>query len=205
MIKSLANGLIAFFAIIIGVYPVIYFLVDRKFGLLSSKTDELLANPIWNIAFYTHIIFGGIALLIGWTQFSKKLRNTNLTLHRTIGKIYVSCVLLSGTAGLYIAFFATAGIIASTGFIGLAVVWLSTTWLAYRNIKRRNIDQHEVMMIFSYAACFAAVTLRIWLPMLTAYFGDFDTGYRIVAWLCWVPNMVVAALIVRNKLLRRPQ
>jgi len=54
-------------------------------------------------------------------------------------------------------------------------------------------------MIFSYAACFAAVTLRVWLPLLTIAMGEFNSAYRIVAWLCWVPNLIVAFLIVRNK------
>lgn len=54
-------------------------------------------------------------------------------------------------------------------------------------------------MIYSYAACFAAVTLRIWLPLLTAAFlGDFIKAYTIVAWLCWVPNIIVAYFIVRR-------
>ncbi|MFC5623379.1 DUF2306 domain-containing protein [Algoriphagus winogradskyi] len=32
--------------------------------------------------------------------------------------------------------------------------------------KKLDVDSHENWMIFSYAACFAAVTLRIWLPIL---------------------------------------
>jgi hypothetical protein len=54
------------------------------------------------------------------------------------------------------------------------------------------------MMIYSYAACFAAVTLRLWLPLLVIGFGDFIKAYTVVAWLCWVPNILVAYLIVRK-------
>jgi hypothetical protein len=54
-------------------------------------------------------------------------------------------------------------------------------------------------MIYSYAACFAAVTLRVWLPFLTLIFGEFVLAYKIVAWLCWVPNMIFAHLWVRKK------
>ena len=54
------------------------------------------------------------------------------------------------------------------------------------------------MMIYSYAACFAAVTLRIWLHLLTALFGGFITAYTIVAWLSWVPNLIVANQIARR-------
>jgi len=63
MIKKILWILAIVLAISIGLYPSIYFFMDRKFGLLSSKSEELLANVIWNSAFYTHIILGGIALI----------------------------------------------------------------------------------------------------------------------------------------------
>ena len=85
MTRKILWVLIVVFAIIIGLYPGIYFLVERTFGLLGSKTTELLTNPFWNTAFYTHITLGGLALLIGWTQFNTNFRNRNLVLHRRIG------------------------------------------------------------------------------------------------------------------------
>lgn len=186
-------------AILIGLYPAIYFLVDREFGLLGNKTAELLTNTSWNIAFYIHIILGGVALLTGWTQFSSKLRAKNLALHRQMGKVYVISVILSSLAGIYIGFFATGGIVASTGFICLGIVWFSVTVKAYLDIRKGRVSQHQKMMTYSYAACFAAVTLRIWLPLLTIMLsGNFITAYIIVAWLCWVPNLIVANLITRR-------
>ena len=185
-------------AVAVGLYPVIYFLIDRRFGLLSSKSNGLLANISWNIAFYTHIILGGIALLIGWTQFSLKMRTRNLTLHRRTGKVYVILVMLSSIAGIYIAFFATGGIVSSLGFICLGLIWLGTTTMAYIHIRNGKIIQHQKMMVYSYAACFSAVTLRIWLPLLIMLLGNFTSAYLIVAWLCWVPNMFVAYLITKR-------
>lgn len=198
MMKKTLKILFAVFAILVGLYPVIYFLIDRKFGLLKSKSEALLTNVFWNTGFYTHIILGGLALLIGWTQFSKKIRVTKLSLHRQIGKIYVIAALLSALAGLYISIFATGGIISSIGFFSLGVIWFYTTLSAFIHVKNRRIDQHQQMMIYSYAACFAAVTLRIWLPLLTMLFNDFNTGYKIVSYLCWVPNLIVAYFIVKR-------
>jgi len=183
----------------IGLYPIIYFLIDRQFGLLGSKSEELLSDTIWNTGFYGHIILGGLALLIGWLQFSEKIRIYNIGLHRKIGITYVIAVLISGVCGLYIGFYATGGIVSQLGFISLGLVWLSTTIIAFNAAKNSNINLHEKMMIYSYAACFAAVTLRIWLPMLTTLFeGDFIKAYRIVAWLCWVPNIIFAYFIINK-------
>lgn len=185
--------------ILVGLYPAIYFLIDRHFGLLSSKTQELLADQLWNIGFYGHIVLGGIALLIGWMQFSSKLRRKRMRLHRTVGKIYVVTVLISGVCGIYIAQFATGGITNVIGFSLSGLVWLITTLLAYNAIKNGNIKAHQNFMIYSYAVCFSAVTLRIWLPLLMAITGDFILAYLIVGWLSWVPNLAVAYLIIKRQ------
>jgi len=192
----------AFFAIAIGLYPLIYFLIDmNKNGLLQGKPVEIKNNPVWHIIFYLHISFGGIALLIGWTQFSKKLRKRYLNTHRLIGKIYVIAVLISSCAGMYIALFASGGIICVMGFGMLALLWFYTIIKAYTNIRRLQIQEHQKWMIINYALTFAAVTLRIWLPMMQLLMHvEFITAYRIVSWLCWMPNLIVAALIInKNK------
>ena len=46
-------------------------------------------------------------------------------------------------------------------------------------------------MIRSAALTFAAVTLRVYWPFLFMTLGE-EVGYTLVAWLCWVPNLVVA-------------
>ncbi len=198
MAQKIAKIIIALLAIAIGLYPALYFIKERTFGLLSSKSSELLASIFWNIAFYTHITFGGIALLVGWLQFNTKLRLNRVKVHRNIGKVYTIAVLCSSLAGISIGFFATGGIIPATGFVCLGITWFSTTFLAYTTIRKGRVEPHRKLMIYSYAACFAAVTLRIWLPLLINITGDFMIAYPIVAWLCWVPNVIVAYFIVRK-------
>ncbi|GAB4494892.1 MAG: hypothetical protein OHK0019_22500 [Saprospiraceae bacterium] len=191
--------LFAFLAVSIGLYPVIYFVQDRTFGLLSTKSGVLLSDTLWNAGFYTHIIFGGVAMLAGWSQFSPRLRLNRLSLHRNLGKIYVAAALLSGSAGIGIGTQATGGWAAALGFMSLGVVWVYTTFAAYRHIRAGQVAAHQKMMIYSYAACFAAVTLRLWMPILVPMFeGDFIQAYQIVAWLCWVPNLGVAWWVNRQ-------
>ncbi|MUP47414.1 DUF2306 domain-containing protein [Gramella sp. BOM4] len=188
----------------VGLYPILYFILDRRFGLLSSKSPDLLQNVTWNFGFYGHIIFGGIALLIGWTQFNSRLRRNKMALHRTIGKIYVLTAIVSGLCGLYIAQFATGGITNRIGFSLSAIVWLTTTILAYKSIKSRKIRLHKEYMIYSYAVCFSAVTLRIWLPILTVITGKFISAYLITGWLSWVPNLIVAYFLISRERKKLP-
>lgn len=185
--------------VLVGLYPIIYFLIDRHFGLLGSKNQELLNDQLWNFSFYGHIILGGIALLIGWTQFSTKLRKRRIKLHKNIGKVYIISVLISSICGIYIAQFATGGISNVVGFTLSGLVWLITTVLAYNSIIKGKIQSHQNFMIYSYSVCFSAVTLRIWLPLLTSITGEFSSAYLIVGWLSWVPNLFVAYYIINRK------
>lgn len=196
--KKIWIGMIAL-AICIGLYPSIYFIIDRKFGLLGTKPEWILTSLVWNIAFYIHIVLGAVALLIGWIGFSDKIRACNLGLHKKSGKLYVSSVLLSALAGIYIAVFATGGIATSIGFICLGILWFYTTLRAFIHIKNKNIVAHQKLMIYSYALCFSAVTLRLWMPLMIFICQDFITGYIISAWLCWIPNLLVAYFISKNK------
>ncbi|MBL7825546.1 MAG: DUF2306 domain-containing protein [Saprospiraceae bacterium] len=186
--------LFAVLSVAIGFYPMMYLLSGEPVGVLSGEHGNLLNFPFWKLGFYCHITFGGIALLSGWSQFNRSWRNKWPRLHRQLGLIYVISAWLSGLAGFGIGFYAMGGTISQTGFVLLGMFWLLSTTIAYLKIRQKQIDDHEKWMIFSYAACFAAVTLRLWLPILIWMFdGNFLPAYRVVAWLCWVPNLLFAA------------
>ncbi|MNH34448.1 hypothetical protein D3C79_950460 [compost metagenome] len=70
------------------------------------------------------------------------------------------------------------------------------------HIKKRNIQGHQKWMLRNYALTFAAVTLRIWLPLFTVLFGfdHFQYSYAVIAWLCWVPNFIVMEWYIQRKL-----
>jgi hypothetical protein len=57
---------------------------------------------------------------------------------------------------------------------------------------------------YCYTACFAGAALRIWLPILVAFFGDFIIAYKIEACLCRVPNLVVANIVIRHPIWGKP-
>lgn len=199
MALRLAWIIFAILAIVIGLYPSIYFIVDREFGLLGLKPDALLQQTAYNVGFYLHIVPGGVAMLTGWTQFIAAIRNRRLAVHRTLGKIYVASALTGSLAGLYIAIYATGGWVSAVGFALLAILWFSTTLSAYLAIRKKDLVRHERMMTLSYALCFAAVTLRIWHPLLILITGEFVHSYRLVAWLCWVPNLVFGLWLIRAR------
>lgn len=144
---------------------------------------------------YTHVFGAMFALLLGPWQFSTRLRASRPVLHRWMGRLYLGLgVLVGGLAGLYMAFHAFGGIVAETGFGLLAVLWLYTGLRAYLAIRSGDVASHRRWMVRNFALSFAAVTLRLWLPGSVASGIAFEAAYPIIAWGCWVPNLVVAEL-----------
>ena len=58
-------------------------------------------------------------------------------------------------------------------------------------------------MIRSFALTFAAVTLRLYLPLIPLLGLSFIDGYRAVSFLCWIPNLIIAELYLRGVFTRR--
>src|SRR5580692_2592746 len=198
--KGLPRITVAVLALMTGLYPAFYYIVkSANPGILAGKSADLLASHFYRGSFYSHITFGGMALLIGWMQFSKKIRARNPDLHRGLGKAYMVAVVLSAVAGYIIAMSATGGAVCMAGFGLLAIVWLYTDIRGYVAIRRLDIERHRAWMLRNYSLTFAAVTLRIYLPLATAVLHfDFIPSYRVISWLCWVPNLIVAELLVRR-------
>ncbi len=159
-------------------------------------TMEIIAHNLESnrLALYGHIGFAPIALAVMPFQFVAGLRARKPHVHRWLGRIYVGAIAISGASGLVLAFTTSAGVFAGFGFGILAVTWLSFTGIALWHVLQGNIAQHRIWMIRSAALTFAAVTLRLQLPIGFVSGLEFSTFYPIVAWSCWVPNAIVAEL-----------
>ena len=170
------------------IYAAHYFL-GRPTGHFGEHFPILLA----------HITGGSVALLLGPWQFSTKLRERALNLHRWLGRIYLAAVVLGSLAGFTLAFFSEEGPPTHFGFGALAVLWFATGLTAYRRILRGNIESHRQWMVRNYALTLAAVTLRNELPLMLVARMQFSHAYVIVSWLCWVPNLLVAEWLLRRQ------
>lgn len=163
----------------------------------------ILANAFTSLGVLTvHAGFALVALTIGPFQFLKGLRARRPGLHRWMGRTYVLSCLVAGVAGLVLAFGAKTGPVSTAGFGLLAAAWLYSTTGAWTSATARRFDDHRRWMIRSFALTFAAVTLRLYLPL--AFFSPwgYDDTYRAISFLCWVPNLAFAEVFVRVRPLR---
>src|SRR5688572_7800960 len=187
-------AVLAFFAVPIALYAA-SFLYFRERVFPPPLKTSFLARP-WGI--YPHVAIGAIALLIGPFQFNRRLMLRRRRVHRVMGRVYVAAALLTGIVGTYMAWYAFGGPVTQLGFAGLGLSLFFTTIKAFTSIKAGDVVSHRRWMIRSFALLFAAVTLRLELPILIAIFGAFEPAYRIVAWSCWVPNLLMAEAIVHG-------
>lgn len=154
--------------------------------------DMLTAFQTHVVGVYTHVFASLWALALGPFQFLPAIRQRRPMLHRWTGRIYLIAVLVGGLSGLYLAQFSFGGMISHTGFTLLALVWLVSGVMAYRAIRRRDFTDHRRWMVRNYALTFAAVTLRLYLGVFLAAGVAFETFYPWLAWLCWIPNLLIA-------------
>lgn len=143
-----------------------------------------------------------LAAAIGPFQFLRSFRNRYRRAHRIAGRVYLLGALVGGVGGLYMAQFSASGTISDVGFSLLAIAVLVTSGMAFVRIRAGEVQAHREWMTRSYALMLAAVTLRIYAPFLEAWLGEQD-GYALVAWVSWVPNLVVAEYLVRRNARRR--
>jgi uncharacterized membrane protein len=148
-------------------------------------------------AFYCHIFASSIILLVGFFQFSKKVY-TNRQLHKALGKIYVFGVLFIAAPGAYVmTLFVNRGNGVFASFMLQNTLWVASTLAAFLLIKNGKVDEHVKMMRRSYGLAFGAVTLRFYI-LLFHVFGNgvnFNNNYIIIAFLSWVPNLILVELI----------
>lgn len=146
-----------------------------------------------------HVAGAMLAIIIGPFQFLEGMRKGRLLkIHRWLGRTYLIAVLVGGLAGLYMATLSYGGMISHLGFALLAILWLFSGFMAYKHIRNKNLELHREWMTRNYALTFAGVMLRLWLPVFGGFGMEFLTGYMIVSWLCWIPNLFVAQWIISH-------
>jgi len=185
------NGLLFFLALGVAGYAI------YAYGVLplgSLVHPDMKANFLaHSTGIYTHAFASSVALVLGPFQFSTRLRQKHTAIHRWLGRAYLAVgVLVGGLSGLYMSQYAFGGLFARLGFAALAGLWLYTGFRAYLAIRRGRIVEHRQWMVRNFSLTFAAVTLRLYLPASMAAGIEFAIAYPIIAWLCWVPNVVFA-------------
>jgi uncharacterized membrane protein len=189
------------------------------FGVLGLLTLFVIYNkerfiidhsdPQWTYYFpvrwllVPHGLAGVICLCLGASQFSTRLRQRHVRVHRILGRCYVTAVAVAAPMSVYITMLHNA-LPTRIAIITQASLWLLTTATAFYCIRHRNFREHRQWMIRSYAITLIFLTDRVIdaIPGLS----DLDTdGDPTVLWMCNIIAWVVPTFIIaRQSIVQSP-
>lgn len=171
-------------------------------SFLMIKQTEVTSRPEYLYFFYTHVYTSIFVLFTGFLAILRKdygIKN----LHKNLGKIYIFLILvLAAPSGIYMGIFANGGIYAKISFVILGCLWWFSTLKAYRLARQKKFKQHQQWMWRSFALTISAITLRMWKVIIVYLFhpNPMDV-YQIIAWLGWIPNILLIEYLIARKLL----
>src|SRR3954470_8301014 len=205
--RQVAFGFLTLSAVAVIVFSVTPSLVSSSYNLVPYYADR---PDVVHVAFYLHVVFAGLALLLSPLQIAARLRARAPRLHRAVGRIVLGCIAVAGCAALVMAPFNTAGPVGAVGIGITALVWLFCAAAALRAIRRRDVAAHRSWAVRTFALTYTAVTLRVGtltvMGLLVALFGmDADVAhtraYTAFLLLAWAIDLAVAEcyLVTRHR------
>ncbi len=191
-LATLAWGLLLLSALAVGLFSLRYVLpgMPISFDLPSLQQSRQ--------AFVVHAVSASLALMLGPLQLRVALRTRYPAAHRWTGRAYVLAIAVAWVSSLPLALHAMTGVVATAGFFALGLVWVAATGWGVAYAVQRRFAEHRRWMLRSYALTTAGITLRVYLGMGAAAGVDIEVSYPFIAWLCWVPNLLVAEWYLRR-------
>jgi len=176
-------------------YPDYY---PPNFHSLFLQGREASFQGAYRIAFYTHIVFSPVVLLVGLILMSDRLRRHWRGLHRGLGYVQVSVLLLFVLpSSLVMARQAFGGWPAGLSFALLSVMTAFCTAVGVVYARRRRYDLHRQWMNRSYLLICSAVFLRLFAGITSVFHLPTVEGeYIVSAWCSWLLPLLVHEMVV---------
>jgi uncharacterized membrane protein len=173
----------------------LFVLATRERTLLDSTSflHQRYAPISWLM--FLHGIPGALALFLGVFQFSSRLRQRYLNVHRVMGRIYVGSAVISAPVAIAVAFalplptLFMASVIQATG-------WVVTTGTALYCARTGRIQQHRELMIrgYPFAAIFVVARVLVAIPAIARMgaLGIATVVWSLVAIAGLLPSFIIA-------------
>ncbi|CAL9468060.1 hypothetical protein SUDANB121_02789 [Nocardiopsis dassonvillei] len=179
-------------------------------GLDPAEARVALRDPALHYpVLVLHVGTSVLALVTAPLQLWPALRRRGA--HRVIGRIHLFAGVFPGAvSGMALAVMSTYGAVAQTGFALLSALWFATAAIGWRAAREGRYADHGKWMVRVFSLTMAGVTLRVLVPLSTALltplvgpgYGEeeiFTAVYPAIAWLAWVPNLLVAEWYLRRR------
>jgi hypothetical protein len=167
---------------------------NERFLIDASSDAWVRLEPI-RLHLVPHGVGGALALAVGATQFSSRLRRKRLGVHRFLGKLYLISNFVLAPVAILMA------LRISPWFMTVFTIVQSATLLvftaaAYWSIRHKNVAQHREWMVRSYAVLLVFLEGRV-LMAIPAIAQQGMDSVVLVNWACFAVSLVVAEFILR--------
>ncbi len=168
------------------------------------------ADPIWQHYqpfkwwLLPHGLAGACALFLGPMQFSDRLRQRYLRLHKTIGWIYVAGAMIVAPFGAYIQYFEERmrqPRSFTMAAISDAAMLMLTTAIALFFVLRGNTQQHRQWMTRSYAVALVFLEVRVISGVLGL--DDNLAASEVIVWICVIFAVPLADIVLNWREFKR--
>jgi len=184
---------------------VAYVLQHNERFLINAK------DPIWQHYqpfrwwLLPHGLTGACALLLGPMQFSDRLRQRFIKLHRIVGRFYVAGVFVAAPLGFYIQHYQER--MGSTRSFSIAAavdaaLWIFTTGIAMIFILNGKVQQHRRWMTRSFAVALVFLEVRV-VGGVTGWENLGESAMETIVWACVAFSLLFADLVLQWQELRR--
>jgi len=143
-------------------------------------------------AFYTHLVSGPPALILGTILLSNRFRRITPTWHRRLGRVHAAGVLLLlAPSGLWMAYYAATGTIAAVGLGSLAIATAACAGLGWRSAVMRRFANHRRWMWRTFILLCSAVAIRMIGGLATVALFDAPWLYPLSTWASWLAPLLL--------------
>ncbi|WP_114819677.1 DUF2306 domain-containing protein [Chryseobacterium sp. KLBC 52] len=179
-----------------------YIPFNPEVSFLMIKQTEVTERQEYLPFFYTHVYTSIFVLLSGFLALLRKNFGFK-NFHRNMGKVYIFLILIfAAPSGIYMGIFANGGLFSKISFVILGFLWWFSTLKAYQLARQKRFKEHKQWMWRSFAFTLSAITLRMWKVIIVYLFhpNPMDV-YQIIAWLGWIPNLLIIEYLITKKLI----
>lgn len=183
---------------ILSVYPD-YF--PPNFNSLFLQGRETTFNGAYQVAFYVHIFTGPIVLINGLVLLSESIRRRFPMLHRMLGRIQLSVLLLLMIpSAMVMARHSFGGWPAGLSFVVLSALTVICAVVGFLNAIGRRFGQHRRWMLRCYVLICSALALRL-ISGIADLIGvsSPEGAYIVAAWSSWLLPLAACELFIRSQ------
>ena len=169
-----------------------------------------------------HASCGMVCLGLGIFQFQESFRARHMKLHKWMGYIFNSSIVLGAIGSIGLIPYSAGGLATKSAFTLLTSIWVGTMGMAMAYVlpkwinpfkslinkeKEYRIQKHREWMIRCYATVMSSISLRVYLALFTVYNifqqkeginvdAAVKDSYTSSVWLSFVTNLILSEIYI---------